>query len=276
MKYLFILLICLPIRLFSQNDRAFPTEAQLGKTYAQCLVFPQDTLINNQKYPYPVPPVEWEEARFMVQESHTLKTIIKMPIFDTILIKIPVDKTTHLANIPNEYTIGKTYLQRSSSSGEWSMRKDSEIRFLDTLTCQIWIKNGLPYFTVIPILQIKSMAHQLRIDSSDTLIFKQIVEKSPILIQEKVIPAEYQTVLIRKAPHQFWSQWREVMICEKMNVPTIGKIQEALKRLNYYHGEINNQLDKSTKKAISKYQKDKKLPIGNLNVETLKSLGLGD
>ena len=35
---------------------------------------------------------------------------------------------------------------------------------------------------------------------------------------------------------------------------------------------MNNQLDKATKTALTQFQKDNNLPVGNLNMETLRAL----
>jgi Putative peptidoglycan binding domain len=276
MKYIFIALFCLPMALMAQNEWTFPKNAISGKTYVQCLIFSPDTLIDNIKCRYPIPPIEWEGARFMVQESYQLKTIIKLPVFDTILLKIPVDKTTHLANIPDLYDVREAFILLSPASEKWILMKKTSIRFLglDTINCMVWGKAEMGHYgKYIPTLTLKSMAHQLRIDSSNLLIIKQIVEKSPIEIKEETVPPEFKTIVVRKAQHRFWSGFREIIICSSADTTQIIRIQESLKRLHYYRGRINNKLNRRTKKALIKYQKDKGLPIGNLNYETIKSLG---
>jgi Putative peptidoglycan binding domain len=269
--------LCLPMALMAQNDWTFPKNAISGKTYVQCLIFPPDTLIDNIKCQYPIPPIEWEGARFMVQESYQLKTIIKLPVFDTILLKIPVDKTTHLANIPDLYDVKDVDMLLIPESEKWILMKKTSIRFLnlDTINCMVWGKAEIPrQHKYVPTLTLKSTAHQLRIDSSNLLIIRQVVKISSIEIKEETVPPEFKTIVVRKAQHRFWSGFREIIICSSADTTQIIRIQESLKRLHYYRGRITNKIDRRTKKALTKYQKDKGLPIGNLNVETLKSLGV--
>jgi peptidoglycan hydrolase-like protein with peptidoglycan-binding domain len=54
------------------------------------------------------------------------------------------------------------------------------------------------------------------------------------------------------------------------------KIQKALKQQGYYFGPFDDILGQKTKDAVLRFQKDKHLPVGNFNVETLKALGVWD
>jgi peptidoglycan hydrolase-like protein with peptidoglycan-binding domain len=51
-------------------------------------------------------------------------------------------------------------------------------------------------------------------------------------------------------------------------------VQRALKAAGYDPGPQDNVLGSQTKSALVKYQKDKGLPIGQLDMQTLKSLGI--
>ena len=55
------------------------------------------------------------------------------------------------------------------------------------------------------------------------------------------------------------------------SIKTLGELKAA----GYNNpGPIDNILGSQTKSALLQYQKDKNLPQGNLNLETLKSLGV--
>jgi peptidoglycan hydrolase-like protein with peptidoglycan-binding domain len=47
-----------------------------------------------------------------------------------------------------------------------------------------------------------------------------------------------------------------------------------LKERGYDPGPEDNIMGSLTKAALTKFQKDKGLPVGNLNVETMKALGV--
>ncbi|MBP7535218.1 MAG: peptidoglycan-binding protein [Chitinophagales bacterium] len=59
--------------------------------------------------------------------------------------------------------------------------------------------------------------------------------------------------------------------------PTSGKvsqIQEALRAKGYDPGPTDNVLGAKTRAALTQFQKDNNLPVGNLNVETMRALGV--
>ena len=54
----------------------------------------------------------------------------------------------------------------------------------------------------------------------------------------------------------------------------ISQIQEALRAKGYDPGPTDNVLGAKTREALTKFQKDNNLPVGNLNVETMRALGI--
>ncbi|MFN0173063.1 MAG: peptidoglycan-binding domain-containing protein [Saprospiraceae bacterium] len=69
-------------------------------------------------------------------------------------------------------------------------------------------------------------------------------------------------------------EWREVLCGEKAFVTTIRQIQEGLKKEGYYQETADGEMNARTKAALTKYQRDKGLPVGNLDFETLDSLNI--
>ena len=68
--------------------------------------------------------------------------------------------------------------------------------------------------------------------------------------------------------------WREILCANDLTTSKISEIQRALKNAGYNPGPIDNIMGSQTKSALKAYQKAKGLPVGNLNIETLKSLGV--
>lgn len=68
------------------------------------------------------------------------------------------------------------------------------------------------------------------------------------------------------------TEWREVICKEKINKKLVLKIQTSLQTAGYYDGKIQGKLNSKTKNALSAYQRDNGLPIGNLDRETMKML----
>jgi len=89
------------------------------------------------------------------------------------------------------------------------------------------------------------------------------------------IPAEYATVTKRSVSRKGgFSEWREVVCANKITVNLVQQVQRRLKGKGYNPGPIDNVIGTRTKAALVQFQKDNGLPIGNLDMETLKALGI--
>lgn len=101
------------------------------------------------------------------------------------------------------------------------------------------------------------------------------VLKTPGLQRQVEISPEYKTitkkVLVRTGG---FSEWREVLCGSKITTATVRSVQDALRSRGYDPGQTDNIMGKQTKAALAKFQKDNGLPIGNLDFETLRALGL--
>lgn len=106
-----------------------------------------------------------------------------------------------------------------------------------------------------------------------TLSKKQV--KTPATTRTIEVPAEYQTItkrnLVKKGG---FTEWREVLCSDKVTSYTIRSIQQALKDRGYEPGPLDNVLGVRTKAALTKFQKDNGLPVGQLDLETLRALGV--
>jgi hypothetical protein len=89
-----------------------------------------------------------------------------------------------------------------------------------------------------------------------------------------------ETINIEKTnlvtPGGFAEEWREVVCDTDVTPRLIALVQRALLDRGYNVGPagVDNILGTDTKEALKKFQKDKGLPIGNLDFETLKALGI--
>ena len=103
---------------------------------------------------------------------------------------------------------------------------------------------------------------------------KQVL-KAAATTREIEIPAEYTTVTKRRLVKKGgFTEWREVVCNYKVTAELNRQIQRALRDRGYDPGPIDNIIGTRTKAALVKFQKDNGLPIGNLNVETMKALGV--
>ena len=94
-------------------------------------------------------------------------------------------------------------------------------------------------------------------------------------VREVNVPAEYATITKRRLVKAGgFSEWREVVCNDKVTGSTVRSIQAALKARGYDPGPEDDIMGARTKAALTKFQQDKGLPVGNLNVETMKALGV--
>ncbi|NNE29951.1 MAG: peptidoglycan-binding protein [Saprospiraceae bacterium] len=101
------------------------------------------------------------------------------------------------------------------------------------------------------------------------------VLKSPASTRTIEIPAEFTSItkrnLVKKGG---FTEWREVVCPENVTGYTTRQIQQALKDRGYDPGPIDNVIGSRTKAALAAFQKDNGLPVGNLDFETMKALGV--
>ena len=109
-------------------------------------------------------------------------------------------------------------------------------------------------------------------------VYKDIPVKSLLSsesVTEEVIPAVYRTVnerrLVKKGGY---SVWTEILCASQTSSSTVRNVQTALKDKGYNVGLIDGIMGVQTQTALKQFQTDNGLPIGNLNLETLKALGI--
>ncbi len=89
------------------------------------------------------------------------------------------------------------------------------------------------------------------------------------------IPAEYADVPREVMVCPVQEYWMQVLCDENTTPAKITEIQKALTTAGFNPGSTSGELDASTMKAISDFQKAKGLPQdGYLNIETVKALGV--
>ncbi|MEM1215655.1 MAG: peptidoglycan-binding domain-containing protein [Bacteroidota bacterium] len=89
------------------------------------------------------------------------------------------------------------------------------------------------------------------------------------------IPAVTSTVTkTRVTKAGGFSEWKEVLCPNEATSATIRQIQQALANRGYDPGPVDNVMGAKTKAALTKFQRDNGLPVGGLNLDTLRKLGL--
>lgn len=71
-----------------------------------------------------------------------------------------------------------------------------------------------------------------------------------------------------------FTEWRQVVCVKDITPQLVNQIQSYLKEEEYYSGTSTSKLDRDTKTALSNFQKENNLPLGNLDFETLDFMGI--
>ncbi len=105
------------------------------------------------------------------------------------------------------------------------------------------------------------------IESFEKIVFLTNPEEVEDYIEE--------TIVYQRLNEAASTEWREVVCGDKVTGNTIAQVQNALISRGYLNeAHTNNILTIEIKAALTDYQKENGLPIGQLDVKTLKSLGI--
>ena len=89
------------------------------------------------------------------------------------------------------------------------------------------------------------------------------------------VPATYATVTKKAVSRKGgFTEWREVLCSGDVTTVVIRQVQDALRAKGYDPGPTDNVIGVRTKAALTKFQRDNGLPVGQLDFQTLKALGV--
>jgi hypothetical protein len=274
MKQIIVLVLFLICgKMVGQKMLPMPVNAQPGKGYVLCIEY--DTSFSKKNYGAFIPPFGWEEVLIEKTPKYQRYTL-ELPVFDSILLKIPVDKTTRMANIPDRYSLVNDKIMVKPTICKWVfVTKPKECLSADPANClPIVLIEVVPEYQKVEKLVLQSSSHQQRFDDIDTVTFKQIIEIKPLKKISIEVAPTYKKILMKTNPHASYGEWREFLCSGGPPNHTTLKIQKVLKERGYYHGKLDDIIGKETKAALIEFQKVHKLETGRLSLETLKELGL--
>ena len=240
-----------------------PPNAQPGKCYARCLVEDKFSFVNEQ-----------------VVDQPTLIKKVKVPalyktVHDTVVLS---PATTKTIQHPAEYETVKEEVMVTPATTKWVKGKaDAGCLSANPADCQVMCLVEVP--AVYKTITKKVITKEAFTSNSTVPMQFKIVTREVKVQDEKLVdvvtPATYKTVQKRVLQQKGgYEVWREILCGDDLTTQKILDIQKALKAKGYNPGPIDNVFGSQTKAALIQYQKDKGLPIGNLNLETLRSLGV--
>ena len=241
----------------------YPPNASPGKCYARCLVPDQFEMTEEQVIVKP--------ETFRVEKVAAVYELV----YDTIVVKAASKKTI---TTPAKFEIITEDKVITPATEKWVKGKaDKNCLSANPADCEVLCLKVVPAVTQKVTRKVETTAAETK-EIETPAVIKVVPRKKMITAatENKIeIAATYKSVIkkviTKKGGYQ---DWREVLCEPQLTDTKIAQIQTALKREGYDAGPIDNQMGGKTKEALIKFQQDKGLPVGNLNIETLKSLGI--
>lgn len=272
----------------------------------------EEKLIIRPAYSYmkEIPPVyKTETVRILVEPEHT-KIEVTPAVFETVTERVRVKESESYTNIstpiqesdlfvPGEASIElapaykrweKTKRKKNCKSDnpddclEWQLvdvpsrvityakqeRYDKEL----PATSVVSTSNPEEYMTITKkVLKKEASYKEVKVPAQYTTVTKRVIVE-PRKYERIQIPAEYKIVdRIIPIKDGGFMEANEV-VCTEDYPRYMRGLQTKLKESGYYNGTVDGRLGKDTQLAIMKFQQDKKLPIGQLDYNTLKLLEL--
>jgi hypothetical protein len=295
--------------LYAQADGDLPPNAIAGKCYAKCLIPDQyetvteQILLKEAASRIEVVPAVFEtvEEQILVKEGYKVLEIVPAT-FTTVEEQLLVKEAgAKLDYVPPVYETITEQVLVSPATTKWVQGKaDRNCLNEDPEKCKVWCLTEVPaqYKTVTKqVLKTPASTRETPIPAEYRTITKAVVQ-SPASTREKEVPAEYKNItkqVLRspattrevEIPAEYstlssqklvktggFTDWVEVLCEAKVTASKIMEVQQALKNKGYDPGPLDNVMGARTKAALIQFQKDNGLPVGNLNVETLRALGI--
>lgn len=249
----------------------FPPDAQPGKCYARVVV-----------------PDQYEFKEEQVIDKPATTKVEKIPakyetVMDTIII---TPATTKTLTTPAQFETVTDKELVTAASQKWVKQKpDPNCNSTNPKDCEVWMLKEIPavYKTVTKkVEKVPASTKEVNIPAVTKVVpRKKMVE--PAKENSVEVPATYKTVmskvLVKKGGY---NGWKEVpcsgQSSNNSQIPSkddrVAKLQMALQREGYDPGPADGMMGGKTKDALVKFQQDKGLPVGNLNDETMKALGV--
>ncbi len=306
-----ITLLCMGVgnNASAQTAGDLPANAQPGKCYAKCLIADQyetvteQVLLKEASSRIEIVPAVYQtaEEQILVKEAYRVLEIVPAQ-FTTVTEELLVkEASSRLDYVPPTYETVTEQILVQPATTKWTKgRADANCLSQNPEDCKVWCLTEIPaqYKTVtrqvlkspattsenpIPaeyktitkaVVQTPAATQEREVPAEYRNVTKQVLA-SPATTNEVEIPAEYSTVTTRKLVKEGgFTEWVEVVCETDMNAATVSAIQQALRSRGYDPGPIDNVMGAKTKQALTQFQKDNGLPIGQVNMETMRALGL--
>ena len=246
--------------LIAVNAADMPPNAKPGECYARVMI-PEGYRTTSE--------------RVMVSEaSERIETI--PAVYRTVTERVMVQEASErIETIPATYETVTERMMVKPAYTTWK-KGTGPIQKVDNATGEIMCLVEVPaeYKTVTKrVLKTPATTRTITVPAEyRTIEVRKLVE--PATERRITIPAEYETVVKREKVSDGRMEWRSIL-CETNTTPgTIASMQRALKSRGFDPGRVDGVLGAQTLDAVRRYQRSKGMAVGELTIETLKSLAV--
>jgi hypothetical protein len=249
-------------KISDANDN-LPPNAEPGKCYARCFIPDQfefkDEMVIDKALSF---------------KAQTIPAKYKT-VFDTVITR---NASIRYNEVPAVYETITEDIMVSPATEKWvKSTADAGCLSANPADCQVMCLQQIPaVYKKVTRRVVKAPAYknEVPVPAEFKIVSRQVVDVPAQQVQIEV-PATYKRVVRKELSKKGgYSDWREILCSQNLTLQRILAIQQALKAAGYNPGPLDDVFGSQTKTALVKYQQDKGLPTGNLNMETLRSLGV--
>lgn len=298
--------------LMAQGDAPFsdlPPTSEYGKCYAKCKIPDVYETVTTQQVKKEAStklvkvPAQYETTteQVLVKEGGVKYRTIPATYKTVTETYVSVPAATRIKTIPAKYRTESRQILVSPASGQWVKKKKYPNCFSQnpddcyvacyeeipakykTETYQVLAEPARTIEEVIPaktktiskrVVDQPARVEEIPVEPQYKTITKKVLV-APASTREEVIPAVYTSVNTKQLVKAGgFTIWTEILCAEKTTSAKVRAVQNALAAAGYQPGPIDGVMGLKTQTAMTQYQTDKGLPVGNMNMETLKALGV--
>lgn len=289
-----------------------PPSPEDGKCYAKCKVPDRYETVQIQKVvkagtsktAMAKPVYETATERVMIKEA-SFKYKFKPAVYETVEKQIMTKAGYCTRKVtPAKYTYKQTNKRLvAEAGGRWVRKKKAPNCFSENpedcfIMC--WEESPAQYAYDSEKILVSEATEDVTQVPAQYKTIKVRVVKTPASYEKVEIPAVYKNftkrVLVnsnclestttttdakyktvsekRLVSTGGYTDWVEILCEAKTTDSVVRNVQKALNAKGYAVGSADGIMGIKTRAMLAKYQKENNLPVGNLNMETLKSLGI--
>lgn len=250
-------------------------------------------------------PAEYETRteRVLVKEGGTTYKVIPA-VYETVTERIMVaPEKTVVRTVPAKYSTDSRRILVSEARGQWVKKKKSPNCFSKnpddcfivcyeevpakyrTETYQVLATPATTTSSVVPAKYktytkrvIKEPARVVEVPvDAQYKTFTTKVMISPESTRQETVPAVTRTVTERRLVAKGdYGVWTEILCASKATDAKVREVQKFLSSKGYNPGPLDGVLGIQTQNALIQYQQANGLPEGNMNLATLKHMGISE